>query len=203
MGSKTTSIIMTCLRVLFVATLLPLATAASASYYWWPYTYVNTVGMPYGYGWYPTYYWPQIWYDWGYNSPYYWGDLNNFGVSYYPTYRYIPTYAVISYSPSTNRFGSAWGQRSIYSARGRAQDYCAAADCKAVVWTQGGCASISVAVKTAAGADLPPTQKHVYWGVNTDRQGAVNNAQTVCTNHQGTFGANAGQCESMAWVCSW
>lgn len=145
-------------------------------------TYVSGVYL--GWGYYPVVngYWPWDYYNYAAWRPY--------GYSYWSYWNYQPYYAsygAISYSPSTNRVGVAWGTPDSYSAQSSAQNYCQQSDCSPVVWVQGGCAAISRGT---------PTER-VYYAYHTTRYAAQNSALRACHND------GASECRVGAWVCSW
>src|SRR4029077_6689525 len=114
-----------------------------------PYYYTGYYGaVPYGYGYAPLF-GPFA------GLPYGYGPLANYGYgyTYYPYYGYLPyyaTYGVIAYSPSTDTGGTAWGESTIEGAASAAIQNCGHADCKTVVWVQGGCAAFSTNIDGGA-----------------------------------------------------
>lgn len=112
-----------------------------------------------------------------------------YGYSYWPYFRFLPryaTYGAISVSPSTRKFGVAWGNRSRRSAFYEANGYCGEKDCKPAVWVQGGCAAIAASEKG----------KGFGWGVHTTRHQARTYAMRGCKK------SGAEDCKAVAWVCS-
>ncbi len=115
-----------------------------------------------------------------------------YGVSYFNYYRNLPRYrsfGAISYSPSTGRYGVAWGKANRFVAASSANSYCSSSDCAPVVWTQGGCASIAV----------DSDSKKVSWGLFSHRRGAVRNAMNSCERNR----SEGASCQDIAWVCSY
>jgi hypothetical protein len=151
----------------------------------YPLHHGHFVGNVYvGWGFYPI-----IGGNWGW-AYYGYPAWQPYGYSYWPYWGYAPRYAsfgAISYSPSTERVGLAWGRGDGWSARAAANDFCAVSDCAPVVWVQGGCA----AVVKGEGVD------QLFWAYHTTKLGAKRYAMNACQNQGAT------NCELGAWVCSW
>lgn len=127
-------------------------------------------------------------YGWGYFRRWY-----PVGFSYYPYYRSLrrfhrryTSFAAISYSPATQKFGVAWGNRSRGQAQKNANGYCGEKDCKPVVWVRGGCAAIAKSDKS----------DKVGWGYHTSKHRARSYAIRGCKQN-----AEEG-CKVLAWACS-
>jgi len=152
---------------------------------YYPVSYGSYSGGIYsGWGWYPLHsgYWPWTYYGYTAYAPY--------GYSYYPYYNYLPQYSTfgsISYSPSTDRVGVAWGYYSQSDAQYASDGYCSVGDCNPVVWVQGGCAAIAKSSEFSA----------VSWGYHTSRTRARSYAIRACRQSGGT------DCRIGAWVCSY
>lgn len=150
------------------------STANAQPQYW----HSNYGGVPVGWGWWG----PGVILNW----PLY-------GYTYWPYYqqpRYA-TFAAISYSKSTDRFGVAWGESTRSEAISDATGYCGEGDCQPVVWVQGGCAAVSSGEKGAS----------LGWAFHTERWVADQYANTAC--RRGSVGANPKiLCKQRAWVCS-
>lgn len=147
-------------------------------------TNVYSQGIHAGWGWYPVNYgyWPWAYYSYPAYNPY--------GYSYYSYYNYQPyyaTFATISYSPSTGRYGSAWGKGTLASAISASLDFCGVDDCSAVVWVQGGCAAIAVNGEN----------ENVSWGYHAAKVTAQSYAMRSCEN------AGGETCAIKAWVCTY
>ncbi len=141
-------------------------------------------GIYSGFGWYPINYgyWPWAYYSYPAYNPY--------GFSYYSYYNYQPyyaTFATISYSPSTGRYGVAWGQYTLAAAVNTSLNFCGTADCSAVVWVQGGCAAIAVNTEN----------EHVSWGYHAAKTTAQSYALRSCRN------AGGETCTIKAWACTY
>lgn len=135
-------------------------------------------GVPVGYGYIPFPYW--------YGA----GLYNPYGYSYFPFYNYQPyysTYAAISYSPSSDHFGAAWGHFDQQSAVEASLGFCQQGDCRPVVWVQGGCAAL-VANTSAL---------RLGWGYGDSLSQASLYAQSACQRGLGQ------PCQRKVWVCSY
>jgi hypothetical protein len=144
--------------------------------------YVHS-GVYAGWGYYPIVngYWGWRYYHLSPWAPY--------GYSYLGYWNYQPYYASfgsISYSPSTDKVGVAWGQPNLATSSTVSNAYCAVADCATVVWVQGGCAAVARSAEAG----------HVYWGYHANRTWSDTNALRACVNNGGT------DCKLAAWVCS-
>ena len=141
-------------------------------------------GIYSGFGWYPVNYgyWPWTYYSYPAYSPY--------GYSYYSYYNYQPyyaTFATISYSPSTGKYGSAWGHYTQAAAVNASLNFCGVNDCSAVVWVQGGCAAIAVNSEN----------ENVSWGYHALKATAQSYALRSCSN------AGGERCVIKAWACTY
>lgn len=119
-------------------------------------------------------------FGWGYWGIYQWPTAffgNTFQWS---------TYGAISYSPATGSVGYSHSAVTLVQAQSTAHGYCGVADCRTVVWVQGGCAS--AAVDQLSG--------QIGWAYAANRTVAVNAALQACQNRSGA------NCESLAWTCS-
>lgn len=172
------------MRKLFclIALFLSMSASASTAFYHPYYYYFGTwSGYPVGWGYvfHPT--WPAD----------YWGNLGWNGYSYFPFFNYgtvYASYAVISYSPVADTWGSSWGQVSRNMASRVANSYCGDAACKPVVWVQGGCAALMTSSSTS----------RVTWGTGVNREAAVYAASRACHSN----GSGQNDCTERAWVCS-
>lgn len=116
-------------------------------------------------------------------------DPTFYGYSYYSFYNYQPyyaTYGVIAYSKDTDRIGLAWGSATRGEAVSNALDYCNAADCRPVVWVQGGCAAIATNVAA----------ERLGWGVANSKYLAASIASRECKSP-------GAPCIRRAYVCSY
>jgi hypothetical protein len=115
-----------------------------------------------------------------------------YGISYWNHRGRHPrfeTFGAIAYSPETGRYGYAYQAMSRRDAAMRAVSYCGASDCAPVVWTQGGCAVVSVNEQT----------KGVSFGVSYRKDIARENSHNACESSK----ENEEQtCRDIAWVCS-
>ncbi|MCX6124768.1 MAG: DUF4189 domain-containing protein [Proteobacteria bacterium] len=156
----------------------------NANYYNPFYFYGYSGRVPYGWG----HYWLNRW------PVGYWNYPQWNGYSYYSYYNYQPYYAsfaVISYSASGDTWGSAWGQPSRAAATSYAYQNCNQADCRPVVWVQGGCAAIATSKATG----------RVAWGTGYNQGQALQYAYSSCQQNPG--GAVPTDCTNRAWVCSY
>ncbi len=148
-----------------------------------PFYYHGLLGTaPYGYGYFNYFNWP-VWY---WNMPVY------SGYSLWPYYDYQPyyaTFAVISFSVKTGRYGVAYGQPSRDDASKSANNACQAEDCQPVVWVQGGCAVVVTSV----------SQEKVTWSYGNSTSIALNGAMDACKMN----GNAANDCKGLAWACSY
>jgi Domain of unknown function (DUF4189) len=146
-------------------------------------------GYPLAYGWwggYPYYYgywgWPNYaYYPYGYGYSFY---------SYYDYEPYYATYAAISYSPTKDTVGYSTGRPSLSSADEEANSFCGAADCKTVIWVQGGCAVLTTNTK----------EHRMGYAYAYDVYTAEERAMFACRSGSKT---SPGSCVQQAWVCSY
>lgn len=133
----------------------------------------------------------QFHYGWGWYPLTAIGYYPAYGFSYYPYFGYLPYYATfgaIAYSPATGQTGWAWGSATRYAAEAGAIDYCAAPDCRSIVWVQGGCAAVATSAN----------EGQLGWGYDSARYRARSRALRACR----ASGGNPG-CHVKAWVCSY
>jgi hypothetical protein len=147
-------------------------------------------GVASWYGWHRLvsgrWYWPNV----NYRMPQWWAP---FGFSYFRHYNYRPyyrSYGAIAYSPTTKRWGVSYGKDAQNYAARDATRRCGGQDCAPVVWTRSGCAAVAVDDESTA----------VFWGINTTKKGAAENAMTACA--KAGVGTDAAECQPVAWVCS-
>jgi Domain of unknown function (DUF4189) len=143
-------------------------------------------GVPYGYG----YVYPGAW------PLDYWVNPFVNGFSFYPSYVYdydhdYSSFAAISYSGATNIFGYAFNAQSRYDAEIEANRRCGVADCRPVVWVQGGCAVVVTSAST----------RRLTWAYNSTVQGAQSWAQRMCANDGSPHGVT--DCVLRVWICSY
>lgn len=147
-----------------------------------PYRHHYTHGH-FGYGWGYTPIINGVWY-WNYyglNFP----SWTNYG---YP-YQYnqpVKYYASISYSPSTGKYGSSWGETNLRNAVNSANAYCIENDCRSTVWVADGCAAVSKNQETGS----------IGWAYADNKNSAIINANKSCSN---SLDQN---CTNLAWACS-
>lgn len=148
-----------------------------------PYVFTGIwAGIPYGYGNLNPFLWPtDYWY-----GPYHVGYGYGYGYGYGFVYPRIPTYGAIAYSPAAKVGGFAWGQPSLAAASSQAENFCGAADCRAVVWVQGGCAAISTS----------PVGNALGWAYASTKMAAATLANRSCLQSGGR------NCQPRGWVCS-
>lgn len=134
-------------------------------------------GPQFGWGAYPPWIGNPIFVPYGYS---YWGYFN-----YQP---YYASFGAMSYSPSNDSFGLAWGLPTRTEALDDATAYCAKDDCKPAIWVQGGCAAI------ASGPNGTP----MGGAYAIDRITAQTYAHQACRREsRGTV-----KCKLRAWICS-
>jgi hypothetical protein len=164
--------------IFFAGASVGISTRADAQYR--PYVWAGYyAGIYSGWGWYGP------WFNAGYN----W--LPN-GYSYWPYYNYQPyyaTYAAVAYSPSTDKFGVAWGESYKYNAFSSASAYCDHEDCRTIAWVQGGCLAV------ASG----PKGNFMGWAYNTDLARAQGYAKYACQRAS----KKTVTCTNRVWTCSY
>lgn len=139
------------------------------------YYYGEEYGAPYGYGHFHFDRWPEIYLYNGFSM-----------LPYYGYERRYATFGVIAYSSLEDKVGYAFGYDTRTDAAWNAVASCNAADCRPVVWTQGGCASLYTSYE----------EFRVGWGYGTSRRMAQSAARRSCK-----AGGIRG-CKQRAWVCS-
>jgi len=171
------------LKNLLFACILGLATqSVTAQSYSRPYTHhLHQGSVSYGWGYTPIINGAWYWGHYGLNYP----SWNNYG---YPNYNNYPVqyYAAISYSPSTGRYGSAWGEINRLTAVRSATAYCVANDCRPTVWVADGCAAVAKNENSGS----------IGWAYAANKYRAIRNANNSCQN------SSLETCVNVAWVCS-
>ncbi len=93
-------------------------------------------------------------------------------------------HGAIAYSPSTARWGTAYGYFLPYEASSAALSNCGVADCEIVVWEENMCAALAVGMNGGYG-----------WGIHNYSSMARSRALNECR-------LRTGGCDIVAWVCN-
>jgi hypothetical protein len=130
------------------------------------------------------------WGNWGWPVVNTFPTYPYFGTSYWSYYNYQPYYAsfgAIAYSKATGEVGIAWGNENRSIAERQAVNYCGEADCRTVVWVQGGCGSVTKSEASGQIGYAYATSKHL----------ASSYAMRGCQRDGND------DCKQLAWVCSY